>query len=585
MTEASSDLVGYANYTDKTNWRRVDDTEVLREGSILFVAPPSNAACRGMWEAVRPNGQKALVYATDTHLYRLTYSTGVWSTIGSGFTATNRRWQHAITDGWLILNNGVDLPVTFRVEDSAVQPLKEARDVGIAFVDTICAINGFLLLGGVAEIPSANLADVLNGANPYGPIAESQTNHIKYKIVCSDYLKPTNFAPVVTGTIQAANKNQVVLNYPSAAFTVGTKLAVIGAGVEGGTLGGTEGIEDGVPITAINGNTLTLGASADAALTYPLTVQVTRWTDVSTFSSSFSIQDDSSAIVAMVALKRVLVVFRERGIFTGRFTSNVSSPFVFTPEYSGADVPVHPHAIAEVSGDYLLYCSGKRFFYYDGSGAPQAHKVMDDVRGLYLQYATPQTAFSAHNPVTKEVWFVTSGLTLAYDYLKNTVSIIDLAPEACVSLTGAGSEDWFVSKDAPGVTRYALGQDGPLSFKRCGASYTARLSYGAADFGDPLSQKVLRGYTVMLPSGSDNPVLRVTIQGGNDVQDLTMLLEDTINESHDSQTIPMFFRDLNFKDTIEYVDSTGAACRLAGKTFQLYLVDTRGGTRIHNGNT
>ncbi len=590
LTEISPDLVGAANYVEKTNFRRLDDNEVLREGNLLFApvvgpvnqhVPPSGDPCLGMWEASRPNGDKCLVYATASAIYKFNTSTGAWSTLGTGFTGT-KRWQSASSDGWLFLNNGVDLPVSYRVEDATVQPVKEMRDVGIAFVDTICAINGFLLLGGVAEIPAANLAAIMNGATPYGPIAPASTNHVRYKIVCSDYLQPTNYAPVINGTITSADRTKVTLDFVPSGFVVGTKLAVIGAGVDGGTLGGTEGIEDGVPITNITGNVITLSTAADVALTYPLSVQCTRFADVSTFSSSSSIQDDGSAIVAMVPLKRVLVVFRETGIFTGRYTAQVETPFVFTPEYSGADVPAYPHAIAEVSGDYLLYPSGNRFFYYDGGGAPQVHAPTDSARGLFFDTAT-SASYSAHNPVTKEIWFVTPGGTLAFDYVKSTTSFIDLSPAACVTLTTL-SENWFVTKETAGLSRYGLSVAGPLVYTRNSESYTARIVFGVSDFNDPLSQKVLRGYTPLMPAGSENPVYKITLRTGNDVQDLHPVWDYTATDSHDSPTHATYFRDLYFQDLIEYVDPRATPFRLAGRAFQFYGVDSRGSTRTHNGH-
>lgn len=591
MTEVSQDLVSAANYVSKTNWRRAEDSEVVREGNVLF-APvngvsnqhaPTGAVgpCRGLWEAVRPNGDKRLVYATATQIFDFNFTTGAWTLLGSGYSTGSRRWQGASSDGWLFLNNGVDLPLAYRIESGLTQ-IKELREVGIAFVDTLCASNGFLLLGGVAEIPAANLSTWMNGATPYGVVAPASTNHVRYKIVCSDYLKPTNFSPVITGTIQSATKNQVTLDFPCSAFPVGAKLAVIGAGIDGGVLGGGEGIEDGVPVTNVAGKVLTLGASADAALTYPLTVQVTRFADTSTFSSSSSIQDDGSPIVAMIPLKRTLVVFRETGIFSGRFTGQVETPFVFTPEYSGADVPAYPHAVAEVTGDYLVYPSGNRFFYYDGAGAPTVHTPTDSARSLFYSGASKTLSFATHNPVTKEVWFVSSTGTLAYDYLRDTCSFIDTSPEAASPIS-AYSEPWFVSKESFGLARYGLALSGPLTYKRNGAFYKATLTFGVTDFGDPLSQKVLRGYSVLLGSGAKNPVLKLTIKSGNDSQDLSVRMSETMTDLHDSPLVSTFFRDTFFQDSLEWVDTQQTPCRLTGRVVQVYDVATRGSTKTHHG--
>ena len=188
----------------------------------------------------------------------------------------------------------------------------------IAAVGTIVVYNGFLLCADVTEIQSAQLNSWMNGSTPYGVVTAGLTHRIRYKIIWSDFGDARNWAALVAGTIQAANKDRVVLDFPSHAFVAGSKLAVLNAGPNGGTLGGQVGTDDGVPGTGVVGATLVLSTPADATATYPLRVFVTRFADTSTFSGSSSVQDDSSAITRMKSLKGVLVVYRETGIFTGR---------------------------------------------------------------------------------------------------------------------------------------------------------------------------------------------------------------------------------------------------------------------------
>lgn len=71
VTNASSENVGRANYVEKTNWRRIDDAEVTREGTLLFrpnmTLPQGSQHLNvgsdvvGLWEAIRPNGERAVV--------------------------------------------------------------------------------------------------------------------------------------------------------------------------------------------------------------------------------------------------------------------------------------------------------------------------------------------------------------------------------------------------------------------------------------------------------------------------------------------------------------------------------------------
>lgn len=150
--------------------------------------------------ARRPNGQTALVAGTATTLYRfLRYDgryvadvdtggyiepghfatgyvvehdsgnhfadgyisdrVGEWVVIGRNFSPDGRRWEAESIDGWAVFNNGVDLPVTFRVEDSEVEPIYELREMGIAYVGTIAVIKGILMCMDLGLIREAKLAE------------------------------------------------------------------------------------------------------------------------------------------------------------------------------------------------------------------------------------------------------------------------------------------------------------------------------------------------------------------------------------------------------------------------------------------
>lgn len=89
---------------------------------------------------------------------------GYWIVIGSGYSLEGRRWETASINGYMVFNNGVDLPCTYRVEDMAVVPIYQMREQGIASVGTISEINGILMAADLTEIYPSQIADWFNTA-------------------------------------------------------------------------------------------------------------------------------------------------------------------------------------------------------------------------------------------------------------------------------------------------------------------------------------------------------------------------------------------------------------------------------------
>lgn len=570
VTSKSTESVGPANYVEKTNWRRLEDSEVRREGDISVVL--GAAPVLAIFEAVRPNGDRAILVCSAGAIHRL--SGGMLTQIGSGYSAT--QWHGESLNGTLFLNNGVDLPQMFRVEWNDVRPVYELREVGVAACGTMCVNSGFLLFGDVTEVVDSQLAGVMNGPSPYGLVASDKVNRIRFRIINSDFADGSNWSPLVIGTIQAATKNKVTLQYPVSAFPVGAKVAVVGAGLNGGTLGGTLGYEEGVPVTAVSGAELTLALPADASLTYPLTVQVTRWADVSSFVSRNDIQDDSSPIVRMATLKQQVVVFRETGIFTGRYTADVDQPFIFTPAYRGPDVPKYPLAVEEVQGDYLVYPSNSRFMMFDGAGNPRIHDPFDQASSLF--YAGAGLRFASNNKVTKEIWMHAPGGVLAFDYVNDTVSWINAAySPGCYTRDGE-----FLLGVGNRVVRYGLVDGGTPTYSRAsGVDNTSVLKWGAVSSGD-VSESVLMAYTPLIPSSGSNTPLLVTLFGrDNPGQSFEELFSEVLSDPVATPVIETFFQNVYLMDEIKVTGADPAS--VAGRNFIFRAVESRGATRNLNG--
>ena len=610
----SVDNVGAANYVAKINWRRSYDGEIPREGHLPF--KPNTALSGyasqalslptgdviGIWEAVRPNGDRAVVAASRTTLYRFDYSSGSWSTIGSGFSASTTYWQGEQLDGYLILNNGIDLPVTYRVEASAVVPIHEMRLNGIAAVGCISVYNGFLVCADIPEVSPAELPGIITGGSPYGVVPSSKINRIRYKIAWCDFGAPRNWSPVIDGVIQSATKNKVTLAFPVPdLFPVGTKLAVIGAGPNGGTLGGQSGLDDGVPVTAVNGAEITLSVQADADLTFPLSVQVTRFADTSTFAGSSSIKDDSSSILAVRPLKQVVVVYRETGIWIGRYTGEVETPFQFRPAYRGPNVIAYPRAIADIDGDYHIYLGATDFYYFDGAGNPRIHGPTDDASKLIFNSLTGITAavadekvFATHNSVTNEWWFHHPGGVLAFDYVIETVSTIDTEYTAGASVVRPGATGrtiWFVVAAGGKVLQYAAVDSGPLAFTRSNGSVstpvTCTLTRGELTLNDDESEKDLKSYMPLFSTfpADDGSSVTVTLYGRDNVAATPeQLCSVPLTNTGRKPLVETFFRNVYFHDSVVYVPgSASQPAKLVGCTYTFQGVNSQGVTRNYNG--
>lgn len=191
MSNISADSAGIFNYVVKRDWRRVLDREVRAEGYDYFWAntsiplgqqpypnfPVTTEPITLIHECRQPNGNLAIVCGTPTTLYRYfaltdgSYyqgdgtpseyylgsnyyndSPGEWIVIGSGFSPSAQRWEAEDLNGYAIFNNGVDLPVTYQVQDFQAFPIYELREAGIASVGNISVSNDLLLCGNILQL-------------------------------------------------------------------------------------------------------------------------------------------------------------------------------------------------------------------------------------------------------------------------------------------------------------------------------------------------------------------------------------------------------------------------------------------------
>jgi hypothetical protein len=209
ITSSSAEKATLNDYTRKLNWRRVQDAEKQAEGHDYFFPdadldgvnvlngapfplldfPEDPGPINLIHQAERPNGQTAIIVGTRTALYRHVgftetavfydgtncpggdqndcdaceqckvfedgvyeeQTTKAWLKIGGGFDSPNR-WEADNINGYAFLNNGADLPVTYRVEESQVVPVYELRDLGYASFGTCADYVDIQVLGDCREI-------------------------------------------------------------------------------------------------------------------------------------------------------------------------------------------------------------------------------------------------------------------------------------------------------------------------------------------------------------------------------------------------------------------------------------------------
>jgi len=208
------------SYVAKINLRRDGTDEIRREGHDLWVPLPTESdATAQPYVTVadtpitlihvvrRADGKAYLIAGTKTTLYRFNGDlsdyfedplTGLasndsdygktsgthyaadyngspyfeeatrWEIIGSGFSANGKRWEAVDIADATVFNNGVDLPVAYRVEWRNVVPLYELREQGIVCVGTIKAFAGMLMCGDVTELKKNDVSRVLDAIRSGG---------------------------------------------------------------------------------------------------------------------------------------------------------------------------------------------------------------------------------------------------------------------------------------------------------------------------------------------------------------------------------------------------------------------------------
>jgi len=191
MAGLSSETAGAPNYVRKEEIRRYLDREMRAEGHVAYqpntfydrlaqsIPISGGGPITLVSEVELGDGRVTLIAGNQTTLWRFfglediayfdiesgqayfdtesgaTYfdeAAKGWIQIGSGFSTAGARWEIVRIGDFVVLNNEVDLPITYRLDEYSVKPIYELREQQVASVKTICSMNDVLVCLGISQI-------------------------------------------------------------------------------------------------------------------------------------------------------------------------------------------------------------------------------------------------------------------------------------------------------------------------------------------------------------------------------------------------------------------------------------------------
>jgi hypothetical protein len=599
MMDSSAENAGIANYTEKTNFRRYLDKEIRREGFDYFAPKPSNHGVDPfpsqaqdpitfIYTATRPNGDKALIVGVEendgVHLYKYKGSlnnnyveSGYWpsdytdtSTAGwlkiTGDTSPlpdkSKRLQAVTVNGTTVFNNGVDLPVAYRLEWAEVKPVYQIREAGIVSVESISDYSGMLCVGNVTQTTSGQVD--LFDTDAYGTIMDG-TSVFHSRLANSEISSPLNWAAVNSGWIDEYSIRLDLKGHPLS-FSIGDEITITGAGALGGnhtakvhkvhtggevtpTLG-----TGGAYIVPAHGRRYWVVSATGGSCTYkdkkyydgsyiltdysqeriylnvgtPVEIHDSSYlilsdpadtsvsgTDVALSSSGVSfagftdLADDGDSIVNMEPLQNSLIVYKDKEIVQVEFTANESAPFRTRLIKTEENNLYFKNSLLTLDGETHFFAGRDAFYLFGlGDSAPREIQLGRLVREKFFQNAfisNTKNVFSSQNRLTDEVWinFLENGspVSLCWNYVDQSFSYTDMGNTASAMITrprSASEEAMYLMGFSNGVLCFY----GLSDKNQWNWGNTRKIFYRRNEFDldDPAAAEKL-GYTSILKSG------------------------------------------------------------------------------------
>lgn len=425
-------------------------------------------------------------------------------------------------------------------------------------------------------------------------------NRTQYRVIWSMLDEPTRFGAVFPGTITVGS-SQLALSYPVRSLEVGQEVIIIGAGVAGGNLTAT--------ILSISnlGQVYMLDEVAETTVT---DAGVQRQDSLGSIVGFMDLQGDSSGILKMLKLSKVLVIYKDTAIFLATFTGVAAAPFIWTDLEieSGASLYFR-FTLIDVNTDTHVYAGRNSFYKFDlTTQRPQLMPLFELASNVFYEQAILENTneiFAADNSITQEIAFIFPSTSedkgLLYDYKQNTLSTITALITAAATLkrpvTGisvGATEDWFVMGTANGVAliygktdeaqalpNWNSGRE--IFFRRELNPYSATLidydsdqADGMAHFGTSFNEKDLRSIVVLLASQTPVPgsSLRLRLYGARNVDETPTLLVDTTNTAPATTNLfPTWFRQNYFQTRLTV--NGNRSFKYVGKIWEISGVNSR----------
>jgi hypothetical protein len=329
------------------------------------------------------------------------------------------------------------------------------------------------------------------------------------------------------------------------------------------------------------GYPITLETTTDTGNTYPLHVDVLRWTDVSAFTGKQRL-GNGSRITAMFPLNGQQIIAHEHGFFVNRFTASVDAPFALREKYQGANVPMHGDCIAAYNSELIIYPTlGRNFYSFDGIADPIVHRLCDDAKDLFFDdLLDTDRIWAVNNPLTQELWFARPDLVMAFCYDPDSlgVSEIDAQIDAAVFATKPDAdEQWFVLGLENLVMVYGMENGVATTWFRSDVATTATMTSGLINMGTHSSEKTLLSFTPLLASPSPDTDFEVQLRGTYNANaaltDFLVPVAELPDPTGDN-LVPLFFQAAYVQDELVVVDEEDVDFRFVGRVWEY---DTVGG--------
>ena len=508
-----------------------------------------------------------------------------WITIGSGFSTNGNRWQAVDLNGYTILSNGVDLPVSYRVEHESVTPLYELRENGIASVGSMAVYTGILMLGDIEQID--DLKTWMQGGSPYG-VVTANTTRFHNRLIWSQIKEPLRFAATTNGAI-TKDTQTVTLDYAVNSVQVGDQITITGAGTDGGNLTAN--------VASINNNALFIDKAASTTVS---DTPVQQTAEIGSIIGFEDLMGDGSGIIGMAPLQNMIVIYKDTSIFVGQYTGDTNIPFKFRViPIPSTQALYFKHTLVPVKNSHV-YAGRDSFYSFDlTSGGPKELAPLAAVKNVFYEQndiSDTNRVFASDNVLTNEIWFCFTSLTddvaICYDYRNNTASTSAglFSAAASIKKPPATNQDWFIMGTSQGlILRYGLSNESEsewsnkkaiyyrrtTNYSATQVAYASKLKGGLANFGDSYNEKDFRGYLVQLASQQEeNAVLTIKIYGyANAYGSATTLVDGfQITTPSTRNLLPCFFRSHLFQD--EITASEYKNVRLAARTFDVSMVSS-----------